>query len=81
MWRLERRFSGVMISLDPVIWLELARAVISEKYSGARKKASRLGVPALADEYSIPRDFIRWATIQSEEAVEISSRLLILQDL
>jgi len=32
---------------------KLTRAIISRKYSGVRKKASRLGAPALADEYSI----------------------------
>src|SRR6266404_7261325 len=79
MRRLAPRFSGVMISLDPVIWLELARAVISEKYSGARKKASRLGVPALADEYSIPRDFIRWAVSVLRSSG--NPGLLIFQDL
>jgi len=43
----------VMISLNSVIWVELTRAAISQKYSRAQKKASRLGAPALADEYSI----------------------------
>ncbi len=33
------RFSGVIISLNPVIWVELTRAVISQKYSRARKES------------------------------------------
>src|SRR5260370_3791455 len=67
MRRLAPRFSGVMISLNSVICEELTRAVITQKYSRAWKKASGLGVPT-----SIPfAQFIRWGALSVLRAVEI----------
>src|SRR5438309_7342853 len=82
MRRLAPRFSGVMISLNSVIWEELTRAVISQKYSRAWKKASGLGVPTSARRVFHLHNFIRWAgAICSKKPWKSSLQLLIFQDL